>query len=115
MLRNALHFQVMDYYGIVLDLHLHMAIIFLPILCSALVRNLKFLTPLSTIANILMIVGIVITIYYSTKDLPTNTTKHYFATWEQFPLFFGTAIFAFEGIGLVSISITIFFKTHQLK
>lgn len=93
--------KVLDFYGYNLDIHLHMAIIFLPILLSALVRNLKHLAPLSTLANLFMIVGIVITLYFSTKDLPTNTEKFYVATWNQFPLFFGTAIYAFEGIGLV--------------
>lgn len=106
MLPNALLIfvflsQVMDYYGIVLDVHLHMAIALLPILLSSLVRNLKFLAPLSTLANIFMCVGIVITLYFTVQELPPLSERRFVATLAQFPLFFGTALFAFEGIGLV--------------
>ncbi|KAJ8982386.1 hypothetical protein NQ317_009641 [Molorchus minor] len=92
---------VFDNYGYKLDVHLHMAIILLPILLTALVRNLKYLAPLSTLANVLMMIGIVIVIYYSSTDLPPISDRHYLAKANQWPLFFGTAVFAFEGIGLV--------------
>lgn len=91
--------QIMDYYGYELDVHYHMIVILAPILLSCLVRNLKFLAPLSTIANFLMLTGIVITLYYTCQG-PFEPSDH-IASWEQFPLFFGTALFAFEGIGLV--------------
>ncbi|XP_076264759.1 proton-coupled amino acid transporter 1-like isoform X2 [Rhynchophorus ferrugineus] len=93
--------QLLDYYGYVLDVHLHMAIILLPILLTALIRNLKYLAPFSTLANVLMCVGIVIVIYYASQDMPSITERRYIADWQQLPLFFGTAIYAFEGIGLV--------------
>lgn len=79
-----------------------MAIVFLPILLTALIRNLKFLAPFSTLANALMIIGIVIVMYYATQDLPNVAERHYVAKLTQIPLFFGTTIYAFEGIGLVS-------------
>lgn len=79
-----------------------MAIILLPILLTALVRNLKYLAPLSTLANVLMCVGIVIVLYYAAQDTPPVSERRYIADWQQLPLFFGTAIYAFEGIGLVS-------------
>lgn len=78
-----------------------MAAILIPILLSCMVRNLKYLAPVSTIANILMITGIIITLYYSMQDLPDISSRRYIADLEQLPLFFGTALFAFEGIGLV--------------
>lgn len=91
----------MDYYGVVLDVHLHMAIAFLPILLTALVRNLKYLAPFSALANAFMFVGIVITLYFMVQDLPSPNEREFVATLAQFPLFFGTALFSFEGIGLV--------------
>lgn len=81
-----------------------MAILLLPILLSCLIRNLKFLAPLSSIANVFMVLGIAITLYYTSTDLPEVPTKNYVAELHQLPLFFGTALFAFEGIGLVRIS-----------
>lgn len=93
--------QIMDNYKVHLDLRIHMAIIFLPILLTCLVRNLKHLAPLSTFANVLMLTGFIITLYFITQDLPPVSDRPYVASWEKMPLFFGTALFAFEGIGLV--------------
>lgn len=78
-----------------------MIIIFVPILLPSLLTNLKYLAYCSTFANLCMVLGIGITMYFSTQDLPSPSEREYFSSWRQLPLFFGTAIFAFEGISLV--------------
>ncbi|XP_075229617.1 neutral amino acid uniporter 4-like isoform X2 [Lycorma delicatula] len=93
--------KVLEPHGISVDVHIFMAIILIPILLTALVRNLKFLTPFSFIANICLMSGVVLTLYISCSDLPSVTTRNAVANWNQLPLFFGTTIYAFEGISLV--------------
>uniref|UniRef100_A0A336LBI0 CSON006547 protein n=1 Tax=Culicoides sonorensis TaxID=179676 RepID=A0A336LBI0_CULSO len=93
--------QIFDYFGIHLSVRLHMLIFFVPIWLPCLVTNLKYLVPFSTVANACMIGGIGFIVYYSTQDLPNIQERQYFANFETLPLFFGTAIFAFEGICLV--------------
>lgn len=62
----------------------------------------SFSVPFSGVANVCMVIGIVITFYYSSQSLP-NISDRKFSTSsiQQLPLFFGTAIYLFEGIGLV--------------
>lgn len=78
-----------------------MTIIFIPILLPSLITNLKYLAPCSTFANICMILGIGITLNFTLRDLPDLSERNFFSSSRQLPLFFGTTIFAFEGISLV--------------
>ncbi|XP_012544828.1 proton-coupled amino acid transporter 1 [Bombyx mori] len=92
---------ICDHYEVHIDLSIHMIIVVIPVLLACMVRNLKYLTPFSTIANIMMAVGVSVVIYQATLDLPSVHTRNYIASWQQLPLYFGTAVYAFEGIGLV--------------
>ena len=78
-----------------------MAITLLPMLFLVSIRNLKYLSPVSMLANLLQFVGLGIIFYYLLQDIPLVTERKVFATWGQLPLYFGTAIFAFAGIGFV--------------
>jgi proton-coupled amino acid transporter len=95
--------QVMDHYNAELDIHVHMTFILLPIMVSCWIRDLKYLVPLSLFANFAMTAGIAVTLYYISQDLPAPSTREYIAPWTKIPLFFGTAIYSFEGIGLVCL------------
>merc|ERR1719445_1823622 len=53
------------------------------------------------IANMLQLVGLAIIFYYLFQGLPYSWERKAFATWGQLPLYFGTAIYGFEGIGVV--------------
>ncbi|XP_036319210.1 proton-coupled amino acid transporter 1-like isoform X7 [Rhagoletis pomonella] len=94
--------QIFDAYKIEIDVHLVMLIIFVPILLTSLITNLKWLMPVSLIASICMIFGLAITIFYALKDgLPSPSERRLYNDGPHLALFFGTAIFAFEGITLV--------------
>uniref|UniRef100_A0A8D8S6T2 Proton-coupled amino acid transporter 4 n=1 Tax=Cacopsylla melanoneura TaxID=428564 RepID=A0A8D8S6T2_9HEMI len=79
----------------------HMAMWLAPILATALIRNLKYIAPISALANLIMGLGIAAIYYYILQDLPEISSRQYVGNVQQIPLFFGTIIFAFEGIALV--------------
>jgi proton-coupled amino acid transporter len=93
--------QVFDHYYGSLDYHWYMLIILVPMFALVSVRNLKYLSPVSMIANILQFFGLGIIFYYLIQDLSYTWEVKYIAPLQQIPMYFGTAIYAFEGIGMV--------------
>uniref|UniRef100_A0A182W4M9 Amino acid transporter transmembrane domain-containing protein n=1 Tax=Anopheles minimus TaxID=112268 RepID=A0A182W4M9_9DIPT len=93
--------QIADRYGIELDVHIHMALLVVPIVLTSIITKLKFLSYCSLAANVFMTIGIGITFYYASQGLPPLAERNLVGRLEQLPLFYGTAIFAFEGIALV--------------
>ncbi|XP_023344937.1 proton-coupled amino acid transporter 1 isoform X1 [Eurytemora carolleeae] len=81
---------------------IYIAILLIPVILTCCVRNLKYLSPLSVVANILEFVGLGIIFYFIfATPLPSSDTRPWFSSAANFPIFFGTAIFAFEGISVV--------------
>lgn len=76
-------------------------IILLPIALISCITDLKYLAPISTIANVSMGAGLALTLYYAAHGLPNISERRYVGDLEKLPLFLGTTIFAFEGISLV--------------
>lgn len=94
--------QVVDFYSdSEIDLRFYMAMLLPFLLLMNLIRNLKYLAPFSMIANILIASGMGITFYYIFSDLPDINSRPHFVEITKLPMFFGTAIFALEGIGVV--------------
>jgi proton-coupled amino acid transporter len=100
----------MSWYNTHVDVHLSILITMVPVLISSLIRNLKFIARLSALANVCMFVGIFVILYYCTIDLPPITSRTPVAHWTTLPLFFGTSIFAFEGISLVIFFFLVYLK-----
>ncbi|XP_073949166.1 proton-coupled amino acid transporter 1 [Choristoneura fumiferana] len=93
--------DTMRFFHINLSVHFYLVLLFPPIVALAMVKNLKYLTPVSLVASIMTAWGLIITFYYILQDLPHTSSVKPFASWHQLPLYFGTAIYAFEGIGVV--------------
>nr|CAD7452418.1 unnamed protein product [Timema tahoe] len=67
-----------------------------------LIRNLKYLVPFSALANVFILVGFCITLYYMFTDIPDTSDKvEITSDFSTLPVFFSTVIFAMEGIGVV--------------
>ena len=63
---------------------------------------LRYLSPFSILANVIQFVGLGIIFYYIfSTPLPDSRSVPWLAAPERLPLFFGTAIFAIEGISVV--------------
>ncbi|XP_969657.2 proton-coupled amino acid transporter-like protein pathetic isoform X2 [Tribolium castaneum] len=83
------------------DIKIYMAALLPLLILINLIRNLKYLSPLSMIANILVASGMGITYYYLINEMPSLDERPKIVEFTKLPKFFGTVIFALEGIGVV--------------
>jgi len=74
--------------------------IFIPL---SFIRNVSKLSLPSLMANFFIFAGLFIVLFFTIKEIATNGTKpiESVINESEFSLFIGTAIFAFEGIGLI--------------
>jgi len=83
------------------DIRIYIALTTIPCLFIGQIRNLKYLVPFSTMANIFIVIVFAITLYYIFAGDLVFSDKPAIASLTQIPLFFATVIFALEGIGAV--------------
>jgi proton-coupled amino acid transporter len=91
-----------DHVGFTMSVYAYMGLLFVPFVLLTFVRSLKYLSPISMIANILQALGTAIIFYFLLRELKPIEDRPYVAPVAKWPLYFGTAIYAFEGIGIVS-------------
>lgn len=84
------------------DIRLYMLMLLLPLILINWVRNLKYLAPFSTLANVITVVSFAVIIYYLFAEGPTIDGREAVGKVENMPLFLGTVLFALEAIGVVS-------------
>ncbi|KAJ6640808.1 Proton-coupled amino acid transporter-like protein [Pseudolycoriella hygida] len=96
---------IADTLGFVVDVKIHMVILLVPLILLMCVRNLKLLAPLSLFSNGITFVGVGLIFYYFLRDGlnvddPANPPSA-FNSFANFPLFFGTTLFAINAVGVV--------------
>lgn len=85
----------------VTDVRLIMLIILLPLILINWVRKLKYLAPFSTIANAVTMVSFAIILYYIFREPISFDGLEAVGELRNWPLFFGTVLFALEAIGVI--------------
>lgn len=97
-----IQYVMTNQFGISVTVFEVMLWILIPLILINWVRDLKYLAPFSAIANAVTIVSFGIILYYIFRETPTIEGKVPAGKITEFPLFFGTVLFALEAIGVVS-------------
>lgn len=79
-----------------------MIILLIPILLICSIRQLNVLAPFAFAANMIYLTAVGIVIYYFLTNLQSTDNVTKFGRLDDLPLFFGTVMFAFEGVCVVS-------------
>uniref|UniRef100_A0A1I7XKI3 Aa_trans domain-containing protein n=1 Tax=Heterorhabditis bacteriophora TaxID=37862 RepID=A0A1I7XKI3_HETBA len=77
------------------------ALLLIPILALCTIRELKALAPLAAIANVVYLIAICIVLQQLFSIERSSSSLPAVGQWETLPLFFGTVMFAFEGVAVV--------------
>eukprot|EP00069_Balaena_mysticetus_P017272 bmy_10537T0 len=84
-----------------LDIRFYMLTILPFLTLLVFIQNLRVLSVFSTLANITTLGSMALIFEYIVQEIPDPRNLPLMASWKTFLLFFGTAIFTFEGVGMV--------------
>lgn len=84
------------------SIQMYMLAFLIPIMLLNSIKNLKRLAPVSSIANVITVISYGIIAYYLFENNPTLENRNAFGpNIGNYPLFFGTVLFALEAIGVM--------------
>lgn len=94
--------QVIEHYhDISVNVRAYYMISFVPALLLMMVRDLRRLTPFSTFANAVTILGLGIIFYFVFQDFPSISGVDKTKDYTKIPGFLGITLFALEAIGVI--------------
>ncbi|CAJ0941208.1 unnamed protein product, partial [Mesorhabditis belari] len=79
-----------------------MLILLIPMLAICSIRRLNVLAPFAMAANVVYLVAVAIVLYFFFTNLRPINSVSWMGKFTELPLFFGTVMFAFEGVAVVS-------------
>nr|AAO25079.1 AT27573p [Drosophila melanogaster] len=108
--------QLVDFYWVVADLRIYIAVIALCLIPPFQIRKLKYLVPFNILASILIYTGFSLMMYYLFVDLPPITERNIlFGRIDKIPLFFGIALFSITSVGvMLAVEATMAKPRHYL-
>jgi proton-coupled amino acid transporter len=80
---------LVHYTGWDVNIRLFISLLLIPLILLSWVPNLKYLAPFSSVANVFMGIGLLITFYYCTTDMPHISERQLHTSLLQIPPFFG--------------------------
>lgn len=89
------------YTGVDVNIRICILVFMLPLVLLSWIRSLKFLAPVSMLANLCMATGLGITIFYFVKDLPDIRECKIVGDINAIPSSIAITIFAITAIGVV--------------
>lgn len=94
--------QMFEYYtGYVVNIRVCIVVFLVPLILLCCIRSLKYMAPVSMLANICMALGLSIMVYYFVNDLPELKTCEVVGDLSGIPASIAITIFAMEAIGVI--------------
>ncbi|CAB3402010.1 unnamed protein product [Caenorhabditis bovis] len=94
-----------DFFNNNTSLHLSKAVwmllLLIPMLAVCSIRRLSILAPFAMAANVVYVIAVAIVLIYFVSDLRPVSSLPWFGKLADLPLFFGTVMFAFEGVAVI--------------
>ncbi|KAL7307075.1 hypothetical protein TKK_0000813 [Trichogramma kaykai] len=88
-------------FGADVDVRVIISTLMIPMILLSWLPDLKYLAPVSMVANVFMGTGLGITFYYLIRDIKPISSVDLVGPLSEFPNFFSITIFAMEAIGVV--------------
>ncbi|XP_031527051.1 proton-coupled amino acid transporter 3 isoform X3 [Vicugna pacos] len=85
----------------ILDIRFYMLLLLPLLILLVFIQNLRVLSIFSTLANIATLGSMALIFEYIVQGIPDPRNLPLMASWKTFLVFFSTAIFTFEGVGMV--------------
>lgn len=85
-----------------ISLNLIILLSFIPFYLVSCVKNLRLLAPVSLLGNLVSAVTYGVIVYYASQNLNNFQNLTMFGKLQDYPLFFGTALFSLQSIGVMT-------------